>query len=112
MAGNKILIGFAVLAVLLGVTVWQFKARDSEDNRASEVSVKLPKIKKDDIDELSIAVPEKPAVVLKKSGKDWKVVEPLAADADKSAVDAVLAKLDELEVTGVAATKPDNYVQL
>jgi hypothetical protein len=112
MAGNKILIGFAVLAILLGVTLWQFNARDIEDNHAPEVSAKLPKIKKDDIDELSIAVPEKPAMSLKKNGKDWKLVEPLASDADKSAVDAVLGKLDELEVTGVAATKPDNYAQL
>ena len=112
MSGNKLLIATAVLAVLLGVTVWQFNARDTEDQRAPDVSVKLPKIKKDEIDELSIAAPEKKPVVLKKTDKKWKLSEPLATDADHSAVEAALGKLEELEVIGVAATKPENHDKL
>lgn len=112
MSGNKLLVATALLAVLLGITVWQFNARDAEDQRAPEVSVKLPKIKKDDVDELSIAAPDKKLVVLKKSDKAWKLSEPLATDADKSAVDSALGKLEELEVIGVAATKPENHEKL
>jgi hypothetical protein len=112
MQANKILTGLAVLAVLLAITVWQFNAREQEYTRAPEVSVKLPKIKKDEVDELSVAVPEKTAVSLKKTGKTWNLVEPMQTSADQAVVDAVLAKLEELEVTGVAATKPDNYAQL
>ncbi|HEY2736186.1 MAG TPA: DUF4340 domain-containing protein [Polyangiales bacterium] len=112
MAANKILTGFVVLAALLAITVWQFHARETEDDRPSDVSVKLPKIKKDDVDQLSIAAPDKPVIVLKKTDKLWNLVEPLKSAADQSAVDAALAKLDELEVTGVAATKADNYEAL
>jgi hypothetical protein len=112
MQANKILTGLAVLAVLLAITVWQFNAREQEYSRAPEVTAKLPKIKKEDIDELSIAVPEKQAVSLKKTGKTWNLVEPMQTPADQAAVDGVLAKLEELDVTGVAATKPDNYAQL
>jgi hypothetical protein len=116
MSGNKLLIATAVLAVLLGITVWQFNARETEDQRAPDVSVKLPKIKKDEIDELSIAAPEKKPVVLKKTDKSerapWKLSEPLATDADHTAVEAALGKLEELEVIGVAATKPENHEKL
>jgi hypothetical protein len=112
MAANKILTAVAVLAVLLGLTVWQFKSRDTEDNSAPELSVKLPKIKKTDVDELSVTAPEKPTVTLKKTDKTWALVAPFATSADQSAVDAALAKLEELEVTGVAATKADNYDKL
>jgi hypothetical protein len=109
---NRLLTAFVVLAALLAVTVWQFNARDTDDTRAPEVSVKLPKLKKDDIDELSIAVPEKPALVVKKTDKTWNLTAPLAAAADNASVEAALAKLEELEVIGVAATKPENYAQL
>ena len=73
---------------------------------------KLPKIKKDDIDELSVAAPEKKPVILKKADKAWKLSEPLATDADHTAVEAALGKLEELEVIGVAATKPENHEKL
>jgi hypothetical protein len=109
---NRLLTAIVVLAGLLALTVWKFNARDSEDDRAPEVSVKLPKLKKADIDELSFAVPDKPAVVLKRTDKTWNVVAPLKAAADQASVDGALAKLEELEVVGVAATKPDNYERL
>lgn len=112
MSGNKLLLAILTLAALAAITVWQFNARDIEDKRAPEVSVKLPKLKKDDIDELSIAAPEKKAVLLKKSDETWKLVEPLKTGADQSAVDTALAKLEELEVIGVAATKPENFEKL
>jgi hypothetical protein len=112
MAGNRLLTATVVLAALLALTVWKFNDREMEDKRAPEVSVKLPKLKKGDIDELQISAPNKPAVVLKKTDKSWSLVEPIKAPAEQASVDAALAKLDELEVVGVAATKPENYDKL
>lgn len=113
MSGNKLLLAFAVLAVLLAVTVWKFNARETEDTRASnDVSVKLPKVKKDDIDELSVSAPEKKAVSFKKTDKTWQLTSPLAAPADGTAIDTALGKLEELEVIGVGATKPENHEKL
>jgi hypothetical protein len=109
MAGNRLLLATVVLAGLLAIVVWQFNAREAEDSRAPEVTVKLPKVNKDDVDGLSIAIPDKPALEFKKTDKTWNLVKPLSAAADKSAVDGVLGKLSELEVLNVAATKPDNH---
>jgi len=112
MSGNKILISTVVLAALLALTVFSFNKRDQEDARAPDVAVKLPKVKKDDVDEVELSTGDKPKITLKKAESGWVLTEPLKADADKNAVDALLSKLDEMEVLGVAATKPDNYEKL
>jgi hypothetical protein len=113
MGANRILIAFVVLAGLLAITVWQFNARDTEDRRPSDVKAELPKIKKEDVDELSFAAPNKKAVTLKKVGeKKWELTEPLKAQADATAVDNALGKLAELDVVAVAATKAENYEKL
>jgi hypothetical protein len=109
MAGNRLLLATVVLAGLLAIVVWQFNAREAEDSRAPEVTVKLPKVNKDDVDGLSISVPEKTPIELKKTDKTWTLVKPLTAAADKAAVEGVLGKLSELEVLNVAATKPENH---
>ena len=112
MSGNKILVAFVVLAALLGLTVWQFKARDHEDTRDADVAVTLPKVKKEDVAELSIAAPEKGAVAFKKVDNKWRMTAPMDSDADPSSVDTALSKLAELEVIGVAATKKENHESL
>jgi hypothetical protein len=109
---NKNLFALVVLAALLGVTVWQFKARDADDQRAADVSVTLPKIKKEDVDELSISVPDKTPVAFKKVDNKWRMTAPIASDADSTAIDTALSKLSEFEVVGVAATKPESHAQL
>jgi Domain of unknown function (DUF4340) len=112
MSGNRLLTGIAVLAALLALTVWQFNRREAEDTKAPDVSVKLPKVKKEEVTELSITAPNKKAVTLKKDGDVWKLTAPLAADADKDAVDTALSKLAELESVSVAATKKENHEKL
>ncbi|MET0387925.1 MAG: DUF4340 domain-containing protein, partial [Polyangiales bacterium] len=77
-----------------------------------QTGVKLPKLKKEDIDELSISPPEKPAVTLKKAEKGWTLTSPLTAAADSAAVETALSKLAELEVVGLAATQADNHERL
>ena len=67
MSGNKILISTVVLAALLALTVWQFNARDQEDAREPDVAVKLPKVKKDDVDEVDLSTGDKPKITLKKA---------------------------------------------
>jgi hypothetical protein len=112
MSGNKILVAFVVLGALLGITVWQFKARDAEDARTADVTVTLPKIKKEDVDELSINSPEKTPVSFKKVDDKWRMTAPIDGEADSSAIDTALSKLAEIEVIGVAATKKENHAAL
>jgi hypothetical protein len=112
MSGNRLLAAFAVLVALLGLTVWQWKARESEDDRPAEASVKLPKVEKDSVDGLDITAPGKTTVKLVKKDKAWRLTAPVDAPADQNAVDTALSKLSEMEVVGTAATKEENHKQL
>jgi len=109
---NKLLVAASLLLALLGLTVWQWSTRSAEDDRAADVSVTLPKLKKDDIDELSIAAPGKPPLAFKKNEQTWELTAPVSARADQSNVDTALSKLAELEVISVAATKAENHDKL
>lgn len=112
MSGNRLLTSIAVLAGLLALTVWQFNKREAEDARPPEVVAKLPKVKKDEVTELTVTSPGKPAVTVKKADGAWKVTAPINAAADKETIDTALSKLEELEAISVAATKPENYDRL
>lgn len=112
MSGNRLLTAIVVLAGLLALTVWQWNKRDAEDTKAPAVTAAVPKVKKDDVTELTIAPAGKGSVTLKKTDGVWKVTAPVAADADKDAVDGALSKLDELQFVAVAATKKENHERL
>jgi hypothetical protein len=112
MSGNRLLTAIVVLAGLLALTVWQWNKRESEDTKPPEVTAKVPKVKKDDVTELTVKAPNKTAVTLKKVDGAWKITAPVTAQADKDAVDAALSKLDELQFIAVAATKKENHEKL
>lgn len=112
MSGNRLLTAIVVLAGLLAITVWQFNKREAEDAKPSDIVAKLPDVKKDDVTELTVQSPGKPAITMKKVDGAWKVTAPVAADGDKDAIDTALSKLDELQAVAVAATKPENHERL
>jgi hypothetical protein len=112
MSGNRLLTAIVVLAGLLALTVWQWNKRDAEDTKPPDVTANVPKVKKDDVTELTVKAPEKTSVTLKKTDGVWKVTAPVAADADKDAVDSALSKLDELQFIAVAATMKENHERL
>jgi Domain of unknown function (DUF4340) len=112
MSGNRLLTAIVVLAGLLAITVWQWNKRDAEDAKAPDVTANVPKVKKDDVTELTVKAPGKTSVTLKKADGAWKVTAPVAADADKEAVDSALSKLEELQFIAVAATQKENHEKL
>lgn len=109
---NRLAIASVVLVVLVGATVWQMNAREAEKNDAPQVTVTLPELKADAIEELEFAAPDKPKVRVVRKGESWELVEPVQAPADENAIKTALSKLEELEVTGVAATKEKNHARL
>ncbi len=112
MSGNRLLTAFALLIALLGITVWQWKAREKEDDRPADVTVTLPKVTKGTVDSLDVSIPGKPAIKLVLKDKRWRLTTPVDAAADQNAVETAVSKLSELDVIGVAATKADNYALL
>jgi hypothetical protein len=113
MKKNRLGLATAVLLVLVGLTAWKLSARKAEDTPPKATAeVKVPKIKADSIDELELTSPDHGKVRLVKQGAEWSVAEPVAAKADQDAVKTALTKIEELEVTGTAATKAKNHERL
>ncbi|MCC7539511.1 MAG: DUF4340 domain-containing protein [Deltaproteobacteria bacterium] len=69
-------------------------------------------VAKDRVDELEIRRPDEPAIKLAKRDGRWRVVSPVEADADQSAIDTALDRLADLEVRGVAATRRETHEEL
>ena len=112
MSQNRLGIATVALIGLIGITVWRLGSQKAEDTPPPAIEVKLPKVDKDKVDELIFAAPDKGNVRLVKQGDAWRVAEPLDAAADQEAVTNALAKLAELEQSGLAATKSKNHVKL
>jgi len=107
------LIGAIVAVLALGaLLMWQFNAEEAADRQGTEVKIELPKIDKTVVDGLEITTPDKGSVTLEKKGDKWALTAPIQFAAAQAAVDAALDKLDELEVSGVAATKEKNHERL
>ena len=107
---NRIAIGALLFFVLLGLLAWAINARNRPTSRSDE----LPTI---DIDEtkvtrLEITRPGEEVVVLSRDGDVWRVIEPLAAEADRGNVESAMKRLGELRIRRIVATKVDNYARL
>lgn len=109
---NKLGIASVALVALAAITFFKLNARRSEDTEQPKVTVTLPKIKSDQVDELELSSPDKPKVRLVKKDGAWRVAEPVDAKADDNAVNTAITKLSELEVSSVAATLPKSHAKL
>ncbi len=118
---NRLVIAGVAFVAILAVAFFVLKKRDADpadDAGDSEEAAELPAIDRDAITALRISRPaedgegEREVVRLVKSGETWTLAEPLEADADTTAVNTALDKLEDLEVTGVAATREANHERL
>jgi hypothetical protein len=108
---NRLLIALVVLVGLGAAVVVTLRSRETVTTVAAP-DAKLPAIKKEDVTALEIIKPDKTTIALAKKDNVWSLTAPVAAKADTSAVDAVLEKLSELEVSGVAASRKENHKRL
>lgn len=111
---NRVAIGAFALAALLATTLWAVRTRD--DDRA-ETETELPTLELDDgaVTSLEITRPEgdgTETVVLSKVGDHWLVTSPVEAEADQNNVQSALDRLGDMQPTGIAATRPENYPRL
>jgi len=88
------------------------RSQNSGDTTEAKPTVTLPKLKKDEITGIEIIKPDKTDLVLTKADNTWNLSAPVAAKADSSAVDSVIEKLTDLEVSDVAATRKENHKRL
>jgi hypothetical protein len=105
---SKLLIAVLVLVGLGGAVFATLRSRNAEAPVAAP-SATLPKLKKEDITAIEIAKPDKTTIALARQGEGWVVTAPVQAKADDSAVESVVEKLSELEVSSVAASRKENH---
>ena len=106
---NRLLIAIVVLAVLAGALASSLRSRQS-DTVAEKPKATLPQLKRDDISKVELENPEKRLkLALSKQDGKWALSAPLAAKVDNAAVDALLDKLSDLEVTSIAVTRKENH---
>lgn len=104
-----------VLVAFVGLAVAAYFAtrRTEPEPDASAPALDVIKsVAKDRVDELEIRRPDEAPIKLAKRDGRWRVVAPVEAAADQSAVDTALDRLADLEVRGVAATRRETHEDL
>ena len=102
----------AFVVTLVGAYV-ALNGRDTETVTTDEAP-EFPTIERDAITQIDITRPasgDEPAstVTLTKDGDTWRVTAPVDAETDESAISTALDKLGEMDVTGIAASREENY---
>ncbi|MFT5354507.1 MAG: hypothetical protein ACI9KE_001712 [Polyangiales bacterium] len=111
---KKLAIAAGAFAVTLIGAFVALNGRDTETADASDEAPEFPTIERDSITQIDITRPangDEPAttVTLTKSGDEWRVSAPVDAETDPSAISTALDKLGEMEITGIAASREENY---
>lgn len=116
---SKLVAALVAFFVLAGGATYVIVKRSGEEETqvADQGLPTLPTIDRETITSLVVTRPAQEGgaaetVHLEKRDGTWFVTEPVQATADANAVDTALTRLAELEVTGIAATNPDNHERL
>ena len=116
---SKLVAALVAFFVLAGGATYVIVKRSGEEETqvADQGLPTLPTIDRETITSLVVTRPAQEGgaaetVRLEKRDGTWFVTAPVEATADANAVDTALTRLAELEVTGIAATNPDNHERL
>jgi Domain of unknown function (DUF4340) len=108
----RTLLALALLVVCGGLAAWRL-TRPDPHVRTGSTKVAAPVVlQKDQIDELEITEPGKPALHVKKDGAAWKVLAPVADAADEQAITAALDTLVGIKWRDVVATSAESHEKL
>ena len=106
---NRLAIASVGFIVLLGITLWAVRGRDRYVESEAVPTVDL---EREAITQIEVARPNEDRVVLTKVGDQWRLTEPVEAEADTNALENALNRLTNLEFTGIVATRPENHGRL
>jgi hypothetical protein len=104
-------IALIVFCVLLAATLYIGRERTNEAPTINEAE--LPKaldLSKADL--IKIQRPSTPAVVLQKTGEQWKIAEPVPGDANQESVNNALSQLKSAHAVEIISQKKENYNKL
>jgi hypothetical protein len=112
----RTLIAGGVLLALVGATIYIVRGESGDTQVEDEALPTLPELTRDSIDAITITRPgedgEEEPIVLTRVDDAWRVTSPVNSATAESAIDAVLDKLTDLEVVGVATRNPSFHERL
>lgn len=107
---NRLAIAAVVFVAVLGAAI--SITRKQHAPAAEDPSVAFEAPAREDIQAIEITRPSGEKVRLEKRDGALRIVAPIDAEAEKSAADALLDRLSELSIRGIAATRPENHARL
>ncbi|MFH0902335.1 MAG: DUF4340 domain-containing protein [Pseudomonadota bacterium] len=109
---KRTLISLGMLVVVSAAVAWKLTRSDPHIRTAGAVPLLGIGKSISEIDELEIGEQDKPAVVLKKEGNEWRLVQPTADRADQRNVEAALKTLGEAKLGDVLSESPSSHERL
>ncbi len=109
MRGLRSFIVLVVIAAGLGAYIYFVESKRNPD--AAKPAEKVFTVKGSDIQSLHVKSSSGDSTSLEKSGTDWKIVDPVKADADGDVVSGITSNLASLEIQRVVEQKPGDYTQ-
>ncbi len=95
---SRITIAFLVFAILGGyVYLYEVRYTRIKEQKEEEVK-KVFTIRKTEIAEMRFAFPDRETIVVKKAEDDWKLLEPLSADADDQELEYLSSRAEEMKI--------------
>ena len=101
------LIYLLVLVILAGGWYWFDVVKKEKKETAEREAKRVFAVKSDDIGEIRISGKDKPPVLMKKDG-EWRILEPIQADVDHTAVQGFLRSVANLETQRDIADKVED----
>jgi hypothetical protein len=120
MKGKQIIVSLIVL-VLLSVYLYfgELKKRQQKEMEKNKKETIYPDFKKDDISEITVKT-IKQKFILKKTGNDWLITEPISTYADETTIGSILDRhsaaksdriIEQTNLSDYGLDKPEVYIE-
>ena len=107
-----LLIAAVLLAALSGVLWWSNKKKAAEETKPdTSATPRLVDIPQTQVTKVSITHKGSPAVVLEKTGGQWKITAPEQYGADQDTVNSLLSSLNPLNADKLVEDHPSDLAQ-
>jgi len=110
--GRGLLIATVLFCILAGLIYWSNKRKAAEEAKAPpSTTTAVLRVPQADVTGISIQKKDGTAVVLEKTGADWRMVEPKSYPVDSDAVSSFLSSVSTVDASSVVEDKPTDIAQ-
>lgn len=100
-----------LLVVLIGLGSYVYFVESKRDPSGADKKDKVFSVQADKIDEITVKSESGEQTTLKKSGSDWQIAAPVAAQPDSAEVSGLTTNLSSLEISRVIEENPGDLAE-